>query len=74
MRVLVVIIRILPFLGFQKRIRGHTLLYIYRSSSCYGADEVSAAIDVMRVEELVVSFVIEQSLVLIPANKILSIP
>ena len=63
MRVLVVIIRFLPFLSFQQRIRGHTLLYIYRSSSCYGAGEVSAAIYVVRVEELVFSFVIELFLV-----------
>ena len=82
MRVLVVVIRFLPFRCFQKRIRGHTLLYIYRSSSCYGAGEVSAAIDVMRVEELVVSFVwififvftIEQCLVIIPADEFRSIP
>ena len=63
MRVLVVIIRFLPFRCFQKRIRGHTLLYIYRSSSCYGAGKVSSAIDVMRVDELVVNFVIELCLV-----------
>ena len=63
MRVLVVIIRFLPFWCFQKRIRGHTLLYIYRSSSCYGAGKVSSAIDVMRVDELVVNFVIELCLV-----------
>ena len=82
MRVLVVIIRFLPFRCFQQRIRGHTLLYIYRSSSCYGAGEVSAAIDVMRVEELVVSFIwififvftIEQCLVIIPADEFRSIP
>ena len=59
MRVLVVVIRFLPFRCFQERIRGHTLLYIYRSSSCYGAGEVSAAIGVMRGGELVFSFVIE---------------
>ena len=63
MRVLVVIIRFLPFLSFQQGIRGHTLLYIYRSCSCYGAGEVSAAIDVMRVEEFVFNFVIELCLV-----------
>ena len=82
MRVLVVIIRFLPFLSFQQGIRGHTLLYIYRSCSSYGAGEVSAAIDVMRVEELVFSFVwififvftIEQCLFIIPADEFRSIP
>ena len=82
MRVLVVIIRFLPFLSFQQRIRGHTLLYIYRSSSCYGAGEVTSAIDVMRIEELVVNFIwififvftIEQCLVIIPADEFRSIP
>ena len=59
MRVLVVFIRFLPFRCFQKRIWSHTLLYNYRGKVCYVAGKFSAAIDVMRVEELVLIFVIE---------------
>ena len=54
-RVVVVVIRILPFFCIQKVEWSHTLQYLYYGCAAYVAGKITATIDIMRVEEMLLS-------------------
>ena len=54
-RVLVVVIRFLPFFCVQKIERSHTLQYFYHGSTSHVAGKITATIDVMRVQKMLLA-------------------
>ena len=51
-RVFIVVIRILPFFCFQKVEWSHTLQNLYYGSAAYVAGKITATIDIMRIQEM----------------------